>query len=142
MPGGYDGVEIEYVSPSTNKKTYIRYRIASTGIVKEAAKNPLKISLNGSRNEYQANDRALVEVNKLVHSRGKMSCKTLADGQYVSVGDMVRCRTLTTLISSQAMLCAGQGMTLTQARRSHLAGRCSSPSLTALGTRQSAIPRQ
>lgn len=90
MPGGYDGVEIEYVSPSTNKKTYIRYRINSTGIVKEAAKNPLKISLNGSRNEYQANDRALVEVKKLVHSRGKMSCKTLADGQYVSVGDMVQ----------------------------------------------------
>lgn len=90
MPGGYDGVEIEYVSPSTNKKTYIRYRITSTGIVKEAAKNPLKISLNGSRNEYQANDRALVEVNKLVHSRGKMSCKTMADGQYVSVGDMVQ----------------------------------------------------
>lgn len=90
MPGGYDGVEIEYVSPATNKKTYIRYRVTSTGIVKEAAKNPLKISLNGSRNEYQANDRALVEVNKLVHSRGKMSCKTLADGQYVSVGDMVQ----------------------------------------------------
>lgn len=90
MPGGYDGVEIEYVSPSTNKKTYIRYRVTSTGIVEQEAENPLKVKLLGCRNEYQARDRAMLEVNRLVYSRGKMNCKTLADGQYVSVGDMVQ----------------------------------------------------
>jgi len=90
MPGGYDGVEVEYVSPVTNKKTYIRYRITTAGIVEQAAESPLKITLNGSRNEYQARDRAIIEANKLIYSRGKMTCKTLADGQYVSVGDMVQ----------------------------------------------------
>ena len=90
MPGGYDGVEIEYVSPVTNKKTYIRYRITATGIVDQAAESPLKIKLIGCRNEYQARDRALLEVNRLVYSRGKMTCTTLADGQYVSVGDVVQ----------------------------------------------------
>lgn len=90
MPGGYDGVEIEYVSPVTNKKTYIRYRITTTGIVEQAAESPLKIKLLGCRNEYQARDRALLEVNRLVYSRGKMTCTTLADGQYVSVGDVVQ----------------------------------------------------
>ncbi|ROR14961.1 host specificity factor TipJ family phage tail protein [Erwinia sp. JUb26] len=90
MPGGYDGVEIEYVSPVTNKKTYIRYRITATGIVEQAAESPLKIKLIGCRNEYQARDRALLEVNRLVYSRGKMTCTTLADGQYVSVGDVVQ----------------------------------------------------
>ena len=90
MPGGYDGVEIEYVSPVTNKKTYIRYRITSTGIVEQAAESPLKIKLLGCRNEYQARDRALLEVRRLVYSRGKMTCTTLADGQYVSVGDVVQ----------------------------------------------------
>jgi len=90
MPGGYDGVEIEYVSPVTNKKTYIRYRITATGIVEQAAESPLKIKLLGCRNEYQARDRALLEVRRLVYSRGKMTCTTLADGQYVSVGDVVQ----------------------------------------------------
>ncbi|PRD13083.1 host specificity factor TipJ family phage tail protein [Pantoea coffeiphila] len=90
MPGGYDGVEIEYVSPVTNKKTYIRYRITATGITEQAADSPLKIKLLGCRNEYQARDRALLEVNRLVYSRGKMTCTTLADGQYVSVGDVVQ----------------------------------------------------
>lgn len=89
MPGGYDGVEIEYVSPRTNKKTYIRYRITDTGIVEQAALSPLKISLSGCRNEYQARDRALLEVNRLVSSRMKMNMKTLADGEYVSPGEMI-----------------------------------------------------
>lgn len=89
MPGGYDGVEIEYVSPKTNKKTYIRYRITDTGIVEQAALSPLKISLSGCRNEYQARDRALLEVNRLISSRMKMNMKTLADGEYVSPGEMI-----------------------------------------------------
>ncbi|WP_445611725.1 host specificity factor TipJ family phage tail protein [Hafnia alvei] len=89
MPGGYDGVEIEYVSPKTNKKTYIRYRITDTGIVEQSALSPLKISLSGCRNEYQAEDRALLEVNRLISSRMKMNMKTLADGEYVSPGEMI-----------------------------------------------------
>lgn len=89
MPGGYDGVEIEYVSPKTNKKTYIRYRITDAGIVEQAALSPLKISLSGCRNEYQARDRALLEVNRLISSRMKMNMKTLADGEYVSPGEMI-----------------------------------------------------
>ncbi len=89
MPGGYDGVEIEYVSPKTNKKTYIRYRITDMGIVEQAASSPMKISLSGCRNEYQARDRALLEVNRLVSSRMKMNMKTLADGEYVSPGEMI-----------------------------------------------------
>lgn len=90
MPGGYDGVEIEYVSPNTNKKTYIRYLITAGGIAEQAAESPLKIKLLGCRNEYQAHDRAVLEVQRLVYSRGKMTCTTLADGQYVSVGDVVQ----------------------------------------------------
>lgn len=89
MPGGYDGVEVEYVSPRTNKKTYIRYRITAIGIVEQAALSPLKISLSGCRNEYQARDRALLEVNRLISSRMKMNMKTLADGEYVSPGEMI-----------------------------------------------------
>ncbi|MBK5074593.1 MoaD/ThiS family protein [Budviciaceae bacterium CWB-B4] len=89
MPGGYDGVEVEYVSPTTNKKTYIRYRVTNTGIIEQTAQNPLKVSLSGCRNEYQARDRALLEVNRLFQSRMKMTMKTLADGEYISPGEMI-----------------------------------------------------
>ncbi|WP_409160016.1 host specificity factor TipJ family phage tail protein [Pectobacterium sp. B2J-2] len=90
MPGGFDGVEVEYVSPSTNKKTYIRYRITDAGIVEQEPENPNKIKLAGCRNEYQARDRALLEANRLLHSRIKMQCKVLADGEYTNVGMMIQ----------------------------------------------------
>ncbi|WP_227719891.1 host specificity factor TipJ family phage tail protein [Yersinia proxima] len=90
MPGGNDGVELEYVSPTTNKKTFIRYRITATGIVEQAAESPIKIKLLGCRNEYQARDRALLEVNRLIHSRIRMACKVFADGEYTYVGMMIQ----------------------------------------------------
>ncbi|QKJ17460.1 host specificity factor TipJ family phage tail protein [Yersinia kristensenii] len=90
MPGGNDGVELEYVSPTTNKKTFIRYRITDTGIVEQAAESPVKIKLLGCRNEYQARDRALLEVNRLIHSRIRMGCKVFADGEYTYVGMMIQ----------------------------------------------------
>lgn len=89
MPGEYDGIELEYVSPDTNKKSYIRYRITEAGIIDQEAQTPLKITLAGCRNKKQAEDRALVEVRRLLYSRVKMACKVLADGEYISPGDMI-----------------------------------------------------
>ena len=90
MPGQYDGVEVEYVSPTTNKKEYLRYRINYSGIVEEAAQTPLKVTLLGCRNIVQARDRALLEVRRLLHSRLRMACKVLSDGEYVSPGDLIQ----------------------------------------------------
>ena len=89
MPGQYDGVEVEYVNPSTNKKAYIRLRITDSGIVEQEAQTPLKITLQGCRNTPQATDRAYVEARRLLFSRIKMACRVLADGEYVSPGDLV-----------------------------------------------------
>ncbi|CNG29685.1 host specificity factor TipJ family phage tail protein [Yersinia kristensenii] len=90
MPGGNDGIELEYVSPTTNKKTFIRYRVTDAEIVEQAAESPVKIKLLGCRNEYQARDRALLEVNRLIHSRIRMACKVFADGEYTYVGMMIQ----------------------------------------------------
>jgi len=89
MPGQYDGVEVEYVNPATNKKAYIRYRVTDSGIVEEAAQTPLKITLKGCRNTAQARDRSRLEAMRLFYSRIRMSCKVLADGEYVSPGDLI-----------------------------------------------------
>ncbi|WP_311752416.1 host specificity factor TipJ family phage tail protein [Proteus columbae] len=89
MPSGNDGVEIEYVNPKTNKKTYLKYRIENNEIVKKPAKNPNKITIHGCRNEYQATDRALLEMDRLIHQRMSISVQTLADGDYVYPGDLI-----------------------------------------------------
>ena len=89
MPSGNDGVEIEYVNPKTNKKTYLKYRIEDNKIVNKPAKNPNKITIHGCRNEYQATDRALLEIDRLIHQRMSISEQTLADGDYVYPGDLI-----------------------------------------------------
>ncbi|MVG12821.1 host specificity factor TipJ family phage tail protein, partial [Proteus mirabilis] len=89
MPSGNDGVEIEYVNPKTNKKTYLKYRIEDNKIVNKPAKNPNKITIHGCRNEYQATDRALLEMDRLIHQRMSISVQTLADGDYVYPGDLI-----------------------------------------------------
>ncbi|WP_337154628.1 host specificity factor TipJ family phage tail protein [Proteus terrae] len=89
MPSGNDGVEIEYVSPKTNKKTYLKYRIEDNKIVNKPAKNPNKITIHGCRNEYQATDRALLEMDRLINQRMSISVQTLADGDYVYPGDLI-----------------------------------------------------
>ncbi|HGN2045956.1 TPA: host specificity factor TipJ family phage tail protein, partial [Proteus mirabilis] len=89
MPSGNDGVEIEYVNPKTNKKTYLKYRIEDSKIVNKPAKNPNKITIHGCRNEYQATDRALLEIDRLIHQRMSISVQTLADGDYVYPGDLI-----------------------------------------------------
>lgn len=89
LPGGNDGVEVEYVNPRTNKKTYLKYRIENGAVVKGVAKSPNKITLHGCRNEYQATDRALLEMDRLISQRTSISLQTLADGDYVYPGDMV-----------------------------------------------------
>ncbi len=47
LPGGYDGVALDYVDPLTNKKAYIYLQIDSSGIteVEDATVNAMQISL-------------------------------------------------------------------------------------------------
>lgn len=89
MPGGYDGVQVSYVNPVTNKKTYINYRVLNGVIVEQEAQNPNKLEIVGFRNEFQARERALRETKRLIYSRTKMNAKVFEDG-IIQVGSVVQ----------------------------------------------------
>ncbi|MFH3434017.1 host specificity factor TipJ family phage tail protein [Klebsiella aerogenes] len=92
LPGGYDGVTVDYVDPVTNKKTYIYLQIDSGGIreVEDATINASQISLEGCRNRTQAVDRAWLEAQRILYSRLSMTVKVLETEQVVR-GAVVQC---------------------------------------------------
>ncbi|UIL54018.1 MoaD/ThiS family protein [Pantoea agglomerans] len=89
LPGGYDGVQVSYVHPSTNNKTYINYRIVNGVITEQEAENPNKMEIVGFRNEYQARERALREAKRLMYSRTRMNAKVFEDG-IIQVGSVIQ----------------------------------------------------
>ena len=89
LPGGYDGVQVSYVHPTTNNKTYINYRVLNGAIVEQEAENPNKLEIVGFRNEYQARERAMREVKRLIYSRVKMNAKVFEDG-IIQVGSVIQ----------------------------------------------------
>ncbi|EOX3278249.1 host specificity factor TipJ family phage tail protein [Escherichia coli] len=89
LPGGYDGVQVSYVHPTTNNKTYINYRVLNGAIVEQEAANPNKLEVAGFRNEYQARERALRETKRLIYSRVKMNAKVFEDG-IIQVGSVIQ----------------------------------------------------
>lgn len=63
LPGGYDGVQVSYVHPTTNNKTYINYRVLNGSIVEQEAENPNKLEIVGFRNEYRARSARCAKLN-------------------------------------------------------------------------------
>lgn len=123
LPGGYDGVQVSYVHPTTNNKTYINYRVLNGAIVEQEAENPNKLEIVGFRNEYQARERALRETKRLIYSRVKMNAKVFEDG-IIQLAASFRCLISTTATSSRVTSPAAPGMTSIPASRSRLPARC------------------
>ena len=86
----FDSVKVEYVNKSTNKKAYIFRKLNNAGvIISGAGVNPKSIQLAGCSEEYNAINRAELEIRTLMYQRYSMTETVGTAGMFLDRGDMV-----------------------------------------------------
>lgn len=86
-----DGVSVRYVDRANDyREAYVYRSISGGSITTGQPARPLEIDLAGCDNTTQAENRADLEVRKLIYQRRKAKERVLSDGLNVAIGDRVR----------------------------------------------------
>lgn len=102
----YDGVELEYTSDVDDKR--IKYQIPDDG----SARNPLKITTTGIRNEAQAKTRAWREWNKLRYKYVVCEFDALDESELLIRNDRILIANNTEIETQDGEITAVDGLTL------------------------------
>lgn len=92
----FDSVKVEFVDPDVNKNAYIfrTFDINSVDqnnptIIDGTGKNPKTMQLAGCREEFNAINRAELEIRKLIYQRFVLTDTMHSSGMFLDRGDMV-----------------------------------------------------
>lgn len=86
----FDGIRLEYVDRSINKKAYVNKAISNTGtVLNQTSSNPKLIELAGCQSLVQATNRADLEVRKLMYQRETLVETCLPSMTFLDKGDVV-----------------------------------------------------
>jgi len=92
----FNSVKVQYVDTTTNKKAYIFRTFDPNSpdpqnpiIIDGAASNPRTMELAGCQEEYNAINRAEMEIRKLIYQNQTLSDTLLPSGMLLDKGDMV-----------------------------------------------------
>jgi len=86
----FDGVRVEYVDRAINKKAYVYRSINQLGAISsEISENPRVIELAGCQSKANAENRAELEIRKMVYQRESMTETCLKSCSLLEKGDMV-----------------------------------------------------
>ncbi len=86
----FDSVKVEYVEKTFNKKAYIFRKLDGVGnVVDGVGANPKSIELAGCSEEFNAINRAELEMRTLIFQRYTLSDTILSSGMFLDKGDMV-----------------------------------------------------
>lgn len=91
LPDSNDGVEIEYVDESSQKKkAYYRLNTATGSVVEGSSSNPKKYQLPGCTTRDQAVNRGHLEARRLLYQREGITDTAMADAGSLGPGSLVR----------------------------------------------------
>lgn len=90
LPSEHDSVQVEFVDPDTNKKAYVYRSFKNESIAITAGANPLEIKLAGCRNREQAENRANLEIRRLIYDGWILTDTLLIQGNMYDLGQVVR----------------------------------------------------
>jgi hypothetical protein len=86
----FDSVKVEYVNKATNKKAYVFRKINALGvIVSGSGENPKSLELAGCSEEFNAINRAELEIRTLLYQRFSLTDTMLSSAMFLDKGAMV-----------------------------------------------------
>ena len=86
----FDSVKIEFVDKTFNKKSYVYRKLDGLGAVVDGiGLNPKLIELAGCQEDFNAINRAELEMRTLIYQRYSMTDTMLSSGMLLDKGDMV-----------------------------------------------------